>query len=184
MATLCFLLLVISGCGSSGNKEGDTAATSTVSAAACVTCHSQSVETLTGYAIVTNYRNSVHNLNSTGCQDCHGAGGQHNGVGPIPYPRPNNQQCQGCHDTDKLVTNYASSKHLGAATEDGEKRCNRCHTHKGAVLSAIYGFTGDKISFNYYGAAIETGTILLLNTATNKTAVIEVKPSGYVNYSL
>lgn len=144
MATLGFLLLLISGCGSSGNKEGDTAAPSTVSAASCVTCHSTSVETLTGNAIVTNYRNSVHNLNSTGCQDCHGAGGQHNGVGPIPYPRPNNQQCQGCHDTDKLVTNYASSKHLGAATEDGEKRCNRCHTHKGAVLSAIYGFTGDK----------------------------------------
>ncbi|MFH1192024.1 MAG: hypothetical protein V1655_00970 [bacterium] len=52
------------------------------------------------------------------------------------------------------------------------------------IFSEINGFTGDKISFNYYGAAIETGTILLLNTATNKTAVIEVKPSGYVNYSL
>ncbi len=52
------------------------------------------------------------------------------------------------------------------------------------IFSEINGFTDDKISFNYYGAAIETGTITLLNTATNKTAVIEVKPSGYVNYSL
>ena len=104
MMTLCFLLLLISGCGSSSNKEGDTVV-STMSETSCVTCHSTSVERLTGYPIVKNYIKSVHNLNSIGCQDCHGAGGQHNGVGPIPFPSPNYVQCQRCHDGAKLVTN-------------------------------------------------------------------------------
>lgn len=143
MATLCFLLLVISGCGSSGNKEGDSGSATKVSEASCITCHSTSVERLTGYPIVANYIASVHNLKSVGCQDCHGAGGQHQGKGPIPYASPNYQQCQTCHDSGKLVTQYTASKHLSADTEDGRAKCNRCHTHQGAVLSAISGYTGD-----------------------------------------
>jgi hypothetical protein len=142
MMTLCLLLLIISGCGSSDNKEGGAQVVS-VSETSCVTCHSTSVERLTGYPIVANYMASVHNLNSVGCQDCHGAGGQHQGKGPIPYPSPNYQQCQGCHNSAKLVTQYSTSKHLLAATEDGDAVCNRCHTHQGAVLSAISHYTGD-----------------------------------------
>jgi hypothetical protein len=142
IVTCCFLLLLISGCGSSGNKEGDTG-TTTVGETSCVTCHSASVERLTGYPIVANYMASVHNLNSVGCQACHGAGGQHNGVGPIPYPSPNYAQCKSCHDSAKLVTQYSTSNHLLAATEDGDEKCNRCHTHQGAVLSAISHYTGD-----------------------------------------
>ncbi|MHB8773467.1 MAG: cytochrome C [Syntrophales bacterium] len=140
--TLCLLLLLISGCGSSSNKEGETQVVA-VSETACITCHSTSVERLTGYPIVANYTQSVHNLNSVGCQACHGPGGAHNGIGPIPFPSPNYVQCQQCHDGNRLVTNYAASNHLGAATEDGEAKCNRCHTHQGAVLSAISHYTGD-----------------------------------------
>ncbi len=114
-----------------------------MSETSCVTCHSTSVERLTGYPIVANYIKSVHNQNSVGCQACHGAGGAHNGVGPITYPSPNYEQCKSCHDGAKLVTNYATSNHLSAATEDGEEKCNRCHTHQGAVLSAISHYTGD-----------------------------------------
>ena len=145
------MLLLISGCGSSGNKEGDTAAAPTVlSEKTCVTCHSASVETLTGYPIVANYMTSIHNLKSVGCQDCHGAGGGHNGIGPIPYPSPGYAQCKSCHDgttgaatSYALATAYSTSKHALAATEDGEEECNRCHTHQGAVLSAISNYTGD-----------------------------------------
>jgi len=121
-----------------------------VSAAACVTCHSTSVETLTGYQIVTNYTLSVHNLKSVGCQDCHGAGGAHNGVGPIPYPKPTYTQCKSCHDSGTatsyaLVTKYESSRHLVGTrdVQEPNEPCNRCHTHQGAVLAAISGFTGD-----------------------------------------
>jgi len=148
--TLCLLLLLISGCGSSSNKEGETAAATTVSEASCITCHSTSLEKLTGYQIVANYMASVHNLNSVGCQECHGPGGQHNGVGPIPYPSPDYVQCQSCHDSGTatdyaLVTAYSGSMHLNCdlAAHVLNAPCNRCHTHQGAVLSAISHFTGD-----------------------------------------
>ena len=43
--------------------------------------------------------------------------------------------------------------------------------------------TDDKAGFNFFGAAIETGTIILVNTSTNATSTIEIKPSGYVSYN-
>ena len=118
ITTFCLLLLLISGCGSSGNKESETAAASAaVSETTCVTCHSSSLERLTAYPVVANYTASVHNLNSVGCQKCHGNGGSHNGVGPIPYPSPNYVQCKDCHDKGTatsyaLVTQYSTSQHL------------------------------------------------------------------------
>jgi hypothetical protein len=143
MMTLCFLLLLISGCGSSSNKESGSAGVSRVGETSCITCHSTSVERLTGAPIVANYTASTHNLHLVGCQDCHGGGASHEGKGPIPYASPNEAQCKSCHDGGKLVTQYAASKHKLAATEDGDALCNRCHTHQGAVLSAISHFTGD-----------------------------------------
>ncbi len=147
---LCLLFVAgfLSGCGSS-SKEGSAATTpdtvARVSETACITCHSSTIEKLTGDAIVAKYESSVHNLNSVGCQDCHGGGAQHNGVGPIPYPRPNHVQCSKCHDSNNLVTKYVASKHFNVQieNEDGEP-CQRCHTHQGAVLAAKFGFTGDK----------------------------------------
>ena len=146
---LCILTVVAAlyGCGSS-SKEGTASGTgdsvARVSETACITCHSTSLERLTGDPIVEKYIASIHNLNSVGCQDCHGGGANHNGVGPIPYPSPNYVQCQKCHDAKKLVTKYAASKHLGVAIEnEADEPCQRCHTHQGAVLAAKFGFTGD-----------------------------------------
>ncbi|MFH1029763.1 MAG: hypothetical protein V1770_00710 [bacterium] len=48
---------------------------------------------------------------------------------------------------------------------------------------AISGFTDNKAKFNYFGAAIEAGTVTLLHTSTDATSIIEIKPSGYVNYN-
>ena len=131
--TLGLLLLLISGCGSSANREGDNSA-SYVSNTACVTCHVATIEPLPGDSIVAKYTTSVHNLNSVGCQGCHGPGGSHNGIGPIPYPKPNYVQCADCHNNGvaisaagvtsniskalfatnyQLVTAYSKSKHLG-----------------------------------------------------------------------
>lgn len=137
----------ISGCGSS-NKEGTLAGgVAKVDEALCAQCHSASVETLSGDNIYANYQASVHALNSVGCQDCHGGGAEHNGVGPIPYPKPNHEQCRTCHDNTTitnypLVTDYVASKHFGVVIEEAQT-CNRCHTHQGAVLGAKFGFTGD-----------------------------------------
>lgn len=147
MMAICLVMLFIGGCSSS-NREGDATSVSFVSNSSCVTCHSSTIESLSGDSIVPKYVASVHNLNSVGCQDCHGAGGAHNGIGPIPYPRPNHVQCKTCHDNGiatnyPLVTAYEGSKHFSAETEDGQRVCNRCHTHQGAVLSAVSHYTGD-----------------------------------------
>lgn len=50
-------------------------------------------------------------------------------------------------------------------------------------IYSINGLTDNKVKFNYFGASIESGTIILLNTNTNITSTIEIKPSGYVSYN-
>lgn len=50
-------------------------------------------------------------------------------------------------------------------------------------LYAVNDLTDGKAKFNFFGAAIETGTIILTNTSTNATSTIEIKPSGYVQYN-
>ena len=147
LSALCASLTLaaaIAGCGTS-NKEGAISLDSVakVDEALCAQCHGAAIETLSGDEIYENYTESVHALKAVGCQDCHGGGAQHNGIGPIPYPKPNHAQCKSCHDDDGLVTAYEGSKHLGADTEDGRAVCNRCHTHQGAVLAAKFHYTGD-----------------------------------------
>jgi hypothetical protein len=132
----------MNGCSSDSKDGGVGANVAKVDEALCAQCHSASVETLTGDNIYTSYQSSVHALNSVGCQDCHGGGAMHNGVGPIPFPKPGPEQCKTCHDTAGLVTAYVASKHAKVVIEEGVV-CNRCHTHQGAVLAAKFGFTGD-----------------------------------------
>lgn len=45
---------------------------------------------------------------------------------------------------------------------------------------SITGFTGNRISFNAYGAVSEAGSIVLTSSLKNKT--INIKPSGYVEF--
>ncbi|WP_026842684.1 multiheme c-type cytochrome [Citrifermentans bremense] len=152
-AVIASLLMtaVFAGCGTS-HKEGNLTAgnVAKVNEADCIGCHSgqYQAEKLTGDPIVTNYINSVHNLNRVGCQDCHGGGAQHNGVGPMPYPRPTQEQCKSCHST--IVAAYVTSNHgptnftLEYANDEAHRICSRCHTHEGAVLGGMSGYTGDK----------------------------------------
>jgi hypothetical protein len=137
--------LLVSGCGSD-KKEGNLSVggVAKVDEASCAQCHGGAREKLTGRVIYDDYRASVHALNSVGCQDCHGGGAQHNGIGPIPFPKPGAEQCRTCHDSKLLVTKYLASKHLSGPLENEEgEPCQRCHTHQGAVLAAQFGFTGD-----------------------------------------
>ena len=134
------------GCGSS-NKEGSgtLADVATVSEASCLGCHATWTEELTGRAIVADHNASLHKTQMVGCQDCHGGGSQHNGVGPLPYPTPDHNQCASCHN--EIATAFSSSNHLvDFAIEAGEDhiKCARCHTHQGAIISNLTGFTGDK----------------------------------------
>jgi hypothetical protein len=153
---LCILLLFIGGCGSSGNKAGDGGLTN-VGDTLCVQCHSAVQDPLTQQTIISQYeRSSPHKdlpdpYAGSGCETCHGAASQHNGVGPIQYVNPfdeNGARCATCHDgvtapqTDAPTT-FSGSLHANMTIETGSA-CRRCHTHEGAVLGNIGGLTGNK----------------------------------------
>jgi len=178
---LSFMLMIVMslaaflyGCGTS-NKDSAISASNVakVDEASCAQCHGSSRESLTGRVIYDDFTQSVHQLNSVGCQDCHGGGSQHNGVGPIPFAKPTQEQCRTCHDTDALVTKFSTSRHAEGRIREGVT-CNRCHSHQGAVLAAQsgLGFTGDKnvlaagVTAGIAPGALPTGTGMSIQCTT------------------
>lgn len=108
----------------------------------CSTCHDPSGE---GENLRTAFLNES-NRPAVGCEECHGGGSAHRGVGPIPYAWPDAAQCASCHDGAHgdydLATAVENSAHnnsddLHASTT----RCQRCHTTEGSIL--LSQFTGD-----------------------------------------
>ncbi|MHB8908088.1 MAG: cytochrome C [Syntrophales bacterium] len=154
ITTLCLLLLLISGCGSSGNKEGEGTVVA-VGDTLCVQCHSAVTDALTGQTIIAQYDNSsphkdsAHANNGNGCEACHGNASQHQGVGPIQFPNPyanNGVRCADCHKGNYATdapTKFASSLHANMTIETSAS-CRRCHTHEGAVRANVAGWTGSK----------------------------------------
>ncbi|MBI3596454.1 MAG: hypothetical protein HY203_04795 [Nitrospirae bacterium] len=90
-----------------------------------------------------------------GCESCHGNGGNHWGIGPLPYPNPDPSRCGQCHNKDfpdghlpfhpegsNIVEDYDASKHAGSVNStvlefsgsntDVIALCSRCHTDEGA----------------------------------------------------
>lgn len=84
-------------------------------------------------------------LAAVGCENCHGAGGDHYGVGPIPIAEPGIAECAACHDelpeshlthhpeANFIGTNYVASRHYTASVRN-EAVCSRCHTDLGGRL--------------------------------------------------
>jgi len=148
MTMFCLLPMaaLMYGCGSSSKTGGTLSSVATVSEATCLGCHASWTEELTGRSIVADHNASLHKTKMVGCQDCHGGGAQHNGVGPMPYTTPDHNQCASCHS--EIVDAYVASNHGSDAftIEAGANyiKCARCHTHQGAVISNATGFTGDK----------------------------------------
>ncbi|MRR58296.1 MAG: C-type polyheme cytochrome OmcB [Deltaproteobacteria bacterium] len=145
---LSLLATAMTGCGS-GNKEGAPLVVTKVGDSKCIQCHSSVTEALTGESIVAQYqRSSPHNTPSLGCESCHGGGAMHNGVGPIPFPNPSPDRCASCHNGKRAVatnanTEFATSNHAtGTPSHTGTDTCLRCHTHEGAVLGNMVGWTG------------------------------------------
>lgn len=126
MLFMLSIAVFMNGCGSS-NREGslNIGDVPRVSETVCQGCHSSWTDpprsSLLGdvpsAGIVSEYFDSAHFKNvssaivahkgSVGCQDCHGGGAQHNGVGPIPFPKPTAAQCKACHATE--VADLAAS---------------------------------------------------------------------------
>lgn len=134
------LVLTLAGCGS-GNKEGSAIGPDVpkVDEALCAQCHSTAIDHIAGTPIYQAYLASSHFTNNSqvvGCQDCHGGGSQHNGVGPLPYPNPDAAgKCFDCHKTRLPIAHFANittSNVLSPAsamyvTKNYEKSCTSCH---------------------------------------------------------
>ncbi len=155
------LTALLSGCGSS-NKEGNASTTALdsvakVDEALCAQCHGSSYNAQSGMPIYSEYVQSKHFINSTGnvvgCQDCHGGGAQHNGVGPMPYPNPDAAgKCFVCHkpeflgqfNTNKVPTAIQKAHFYnitGAGVHDAmyvtknfENGCTACHEPHNPLL--------------------------------------------------
>ena len=103
------LTAALSGCGSDSRESSvSLASVAKVDEATCGQCHGSGYNSQSGMPIYSEYVQSKHFQNSVGvvgCQDCHGGGAMHNGVGPIPYPNPDTSgKCFGCHQTKFLGT--------------------------------------------------------------------------------
>jgi hypothetical protein len=149
-AFLCAALL--GGCGSS-KKEGaaDPLSTPTaVGSASCTNiCHAATVD-VTGNPIAATWAATTHTtVSGVQCENCHGGGSLHRGVGPIPFPNPPASQCAqvSCHPVihgsttpalaDFNITRHANIDQAPSASfsqiptpvSAGKhvEECSRCH---------------------------------------------------------
>lgn len=138
------MAVLMYGCGSSSKEGSGTTAPARVAETSCAQCHAQSVDKIDpSVTIYTKYTASKHftnNVNTVGCQDCHGGGSQHNGIGPIQYANPDaSGQCFACHKNSldskhyavypaSTTYNAASSKHNAQyVSTNYQNSCSSCH---------------------------------------------------------
>jgi hypothetical protein len=129
---------LFAGCGTS-NKEGSSSSLANVAKvdeAICAQCHSTAIDPVAGTKIYEAYLASAHytnNFHTVGCQDCHGGGAMHNGVGPIPYPNPDTAgQCFSCHQkylpTAHFANYTATNTHPAQyVSTNYQNSCTSCH---------------------------------------------------------
>jgi hypothetical protein len=104
VALLSFLTAaLLGGCGS-GNKEGvafPVVGPRMVGSQTCINCHTGVLPVdVTGDVIVTAWQGTTHTTDgNVQCENCHGGGGNHFGLGPMPFPNPQAAQCTVCHGT-------------------------------------------------------------------------------------
>lgn len=96
------LAILVAGCwGSSKSTSLDVGTVpepAKVGSASCInTCHAVTPDHITGAIIATTWANAHHTVEGqVQCEDCHGGGGNHFAVGPIPEPNPTTH-CAACH---------------------------------------------------------------------------------------
>ena len=108
---LLVALWILSGCG-----HGDPAVSTRVGSSNCTdSCHA-STQDITGTAITAAWSSTTHTTEGgVQCEDCHGSGKDHQGVGPIPFPRPQAAQCNACHG----LTGFTTTLHANSNPYNG-----------------------------------------------------------------
>ena len=120
------------GCGSNGGSGG-SAVTPTdsqpqaVGSDSCAVCHTT--------VVAMGWDGSAHDTDAAGCEGCHGNGGAHRGVGPIPYPSPTlEDQCAACHTDEGFLARHAGDDPATATVIEGyvmrdfePEGCRDCH---------------------------------------------------------
>jgi hypothetical protein len=90
---------LLGGCGS-GKKEGveqPLGQAVSVGSESCLNCHTASPD-VSGRLIGASWLMTTHTtIDGVQCEDCHGPGSLHWGLGPIPFPNPQPAQCEVCH---------------------------------------------------------------------------------------
>lgn len=115
----------------------------------CLDCHDPVGDGRTIESLLNSLDVPASGLAAVTCEACHGAGGEHYGVGPMPDPRPDFNACGQCHSAgfyhnayhpegDNIVEDLMNSQHYNGgirgddANGDVNPKCSRCHTDEGA----------------------------------------------------
>ncbi len=140
----------------------------------CASCHDPNHE---GSEIASFYFDTglntfgTTNRPITGCESCHGNGGNHYGVGPLEYNNPGAARCALCHGASfphsalarykeklDIYADYLGSAHAGSRNANvlvtGTPAnvtaiCSRCHTDEGArrYINTYDGSSGGQSSY-------------------------------------
>ena len=112
----------------------------------CLSCHDPIGDGITLESYIDPANVPADGLAAVTCEDCHGAGGEHYGVGPIPAATPDYNACGQCHNDgwttifpphiahhpegNNIVEDYVTSAHFDASGRN-EPICVKCHNDEG-----------------------------------------------------
>ena len=198
------LAALLNGCGSDSKESaGSPADVAKVDEATCAQCHGSSFNSQSGMPIYSEYVQSKHFINAVGevigCQDCHGGGAQHNGVGPIPFPNPDSAgKCFGCHkpaflglfNANKVPTAIQKAHFYnitGAGVHDAmyvtrnfENGCTACHEPHNPLLGKG---AAERKAWSGSGHGNVSNAPFAIEDFKTSTACIRCHTStGYVNF--
>ena len=135
--------------------------------ASCLLCHDPIGDGRTLEPFIDPEDVPAEGLAAVGCEVCHGGGGQHFGVGPMPNVNPDFTVCGECHNAlpeshiphhpfaDNILDNYLKSAHYA----DGEARdsspCFRCHSDEGFrdYIGTTTGLDADELDARLAGVS-------------------------------
>ena len=164
------------------------------SAPLCLECHDPIGDGRTLESMIDPANVPAQGLAAVGCENCHGAGGQHFGTGPIPNFSPDFEVCGKCHKDLpdfvsfhpaglNIIENYKQSAHAESARTTTP--CFRCHSDIGfrTYVAGTRGLDEDNLEAALAGASPvgdapiqcrtchdqhKTGTLRVLETVVSR----------------